>query len=154
MIKERLTGILTTQLTGNPWLNKPINTKEIRTTNSLIKTIERLPTIDMDTVIALATGIPTKLWSLKDNVHIPSQWWSYVGKVRIKTQENLKAKDEMEEGEEEEKPGPHTYRLRIIGLQYIQRTDGKNISGAIQKRILEIDRRQEKKTTKKTKKIG
>jgi hypothetical protein len=120
LITERLTGILTTQLTrewemlngtGNnthPWLNRPINRAEATLINELIKAIERTNTTDMEAVMEKATGIPKEIWSPTNNVHIPSRYWSYVGKERIQVSGRKREDGTIKKGKKKDKPGPRT----------------------------------------------
>ena len=118
MITERLTGITTVQLTRewemrngkedftHPWLNRPISKKEATQINELIKATERISTTIMDSVVAKATGVDTKLWNLTDNTHIPSRYWSFKGKQRIQ-REGKKTTVNTGRERTEGTPGPH-----------------------------------------------
>jgi hypothetical protein len=37
----------------------------------------------MNTVMEKATGILKEIWSPTNNVHIPSRYWSYVGRNKV-----------------------------------------------------------------------
>jgi hypothetical protein len=152
MIAERPTGILTTQLTREwemlngtenitrPWLNKPINRKKAIAINKLIKTTERLGPEKMDTVIEKTTGTPKKIWSITNNIHIPSRYWSYVG---------IRRKNRTPKGKEKENPGPHT-NFKTSEQPHVHRTDEQNTRNRqkIWKNKQEEDRQRKSRSRK------